>query len=71
MNWEKPRSIATQPSQDQLFKIQIFNIWMNWEKLSPNLSFTVENKIRNSHKKKNRQILKLTLIIEICHFLKF
>ena len=36
---------------DQHFKIRILNLWMNWEKLCPYLSFTVENKIGNSHKK--------------------
>ena len=40
MNWEK-----------QHFKIQILNLWMNWEKLCPNLSFTVKTNIENSQKK--------------------
>ena len=40
--------------QDQHFKIQILNLWMNLEKLCPNLSFTVKNKIGNSHKKWRR-----------------
>ena len=31
-------------------KIPVLNLWMNWEKLCPNLSFTVENKIGNLHK---------------------
>ena len=39
-------------AQDQHFKIQILYLWMNWEKLCPNLSFIVENKIENSHKKR-------------------
>ena len=34
----------------QHFKIQMLNLWMSWESLCPNLSFTVENKIRNLHK---------------------
>ena len=38
-------------AQDQHFKIQILNLWMNWETLFPNLSFTVENNMGNSHKK--------------------
>ena len=36
---------------DQDFKIQMLNLWMSWEKLCPNLTFTVENKIGNSHKR--------------------
>ena len=43
---------------------------MKWEKLCPNLSFTVENKMGNSHKKKDGHILNLILMIEIFHFLK-
>ena len=35
---------------DQHFKIQILNLWMSWENLCPNLTFTGENKIWNSHK---------------------
>ena len=31
---------------------QILNLWMNWEKLCPKFSFTVENKMENSHKKR-------------------
>ena len=38
-------------SQDQRFKIQISNLWMNWENSCPNLSFTVEKKMGNSRKK--------------------
>ena len=30
---------------------QILNLWMNWEKLCPLFSFTVENKMENSHRK--------------------
>ena len=45
MNWEKL-------AQDQHFKTQILNLWMNWEKLCPNLSFTTENKMKNSDKKR-------------------
>ena len=37
--------------QDQHYKIQILNLWTNWENLCPNLSFAVENKVGNSHKK--------------------
>ena len=47
-------------AQDQHFKIQILNLWMNWENLLPNLSFTVENKMGNLHKTKDGHILNLT-----------
>ena len=47
-------------AQDQHFKIQILNLWVNWETLCPNLSFTVENKMENSHKKEHDHILNLT-----------
>ena len=48
MNWKKPGSTQ----QDQHLKIQILNLWMTWEKLGPNLSFTIENKMGNSNKKR-------------------
>ena len=38
--------------QGQHFEIQILNFYMNWEKACPNLSFTVENKMESSHKKR-------------------
>ena len=28
----------------------MLNLWMGWKNVCPNVSFTVENKIRNSHK---------------------
>ena len=43
--------VYAQSTQDQHFKIQILNLWMDWEKLCPNLSFTVENNMGNPHKK--------------------
>ena len=46
---EKNLEIYTAP--DQHFKIQMLNLWMSWENLCPNLNFTVENKMRNSHKR--------------------
>ena len=49
MNWEILGSIHK--PRPKPFKIQILNRWMNWQKLCPNLSFTVENKIGNSQKK--------------------
>ena len=36
---------------DQHFKMQMLNLWMSWENLCPNLSFTVENKMEDSHKR--------------------
>ena len=45
----KNLEIYTAP--DQHFKIQMLNLWMSWEILFPNLSFTVENKTGNSHKR--------------------
>ena len=36
---------------NQHFKIQMLNLWMGWKNVCPNVSFTVENKIRNSHKR--------------------
>ena len=38
-------------AQEQHFNIQILNLWMNSERICPNLSFTVENKMGNLHKK--------------------
>ena len=55
MNWEV---YCADPSQDQHFKIQVLNLWMNQEKLCPKLSFTVEN--RAIHMKKDGHILNLT-----------
>ena len=46
---EKNLEIYTAP--DQHFKIQMLNLWMSWENLCPNLTFTVENKMGNSHKR--------------------
>ena len=46
---EKNLEIYTVP--DQHFKIQMLNLWMSWEDLCPNLSFTVENKMGNLHKR--------------------
>ena len=43
MNWEKLGSMLD-TAQDQHFKIQILNLSMNWKKLCPNLSFTVEKR---------------------------
>ena len=46
---EKNLDICTAP--DQHFKIPMLILWMSWENVYPNLSFTVENKMHNSHKR--------------------
>ena len=38
-------------ARDQHFKIPMLNLWMSLENLCPNLSFTVGNKMENSHKR--------------------
>ena len=45
----KNLEIYTAP--DQHFKVPMLNLWMSWKNLCPNLSFTIENKMENSHKK--------------------
>ena len=45
----KNLEIYTAP--DQHFKLQMLNLWMNWENVCPNLNFSVENKMGNSHKR--------------------
>ena len=57
MNWEKLGSIH---SPRPTFQNPNFESIDELEKLCPNLSFTVENKIWNSHKEKNGHILNLT-----------
>ena len=41
INWKKLGTLA----QDQYKKIAIWKLWINWEKLHPNLSFKVENRL--------------------------
>ena len=48
MNWEKLGSIH---SHRPTFQNPTLNLGMSWENLYPNLSFTVENKMGNSHKR--------------------
>ena len=48
----------------------MLNLWMSWENLCPNLSFTFENKWEISVKE-DGNISNLTLVIEIFHSLKF
>ena len=40
----------TQPKTN-ISTSDILNLWMNWERLCPNLSFTDENKMGNLHEK--------------------
>ena len=61
---EKNLEIYTVP--DQHFKIQMLNLWMSWENLCPNLTFTIENKVGNlqrgwSHFKLNINYWDITL----------
>ena len=44
-------SFMNYTAPDQHFKIPRLNLWISWENLCPNLSFTVENKMENSHKR--------------------
>ena len=46
-------------THEQRFKIQIFSLWINWEKSCPNLGFSVEKKMV-IYIKKDDPILKLT-----------
>ena len=45
------KNLEKYTAPDQHFKIPILSIWMSWENLCSNLSFTVENKMENSHKR--------------------
>ena len=45
------KNLEVYTAQDQHFKIQILDLMIYWEKLCPNLSLTVDNKIGNSQKK--------------------
>ena len=44
MNWE---NLGNKHSLYQYFKMQMLNLWMSWK----NLSFIVEKKMGNSHKR--------------------
>ena len=57
-------------AQDQHFKIQILNLWMNWEKLWPNLSITTVEIRWGIHLKKLGHILNLTKVIGIPKILR-
>ena len=41
-NMQSPRTTFQNPN---------VNLWMSWENVCPNLTFTVDSKMRNSHKK--------------------
>ena len=45
------KNLETYTAPDQHFKIQMLNLWMSWENLCPNLTFTVESKMGNSNKR--------------------
>ena len=47
-NWEKTLKYSLRPYQNS--KVPIWNLLMHWEKLCPNLSFTVKNKMGNLYK---------------------
>ena len=49
--WWIGQSLEIYTAPGQHFKILILNLWMSLENLCPNLSFTVENKMENSHKR--------------------
>ena len=45
------KNLEIYAAPDQHFKVPMLNLWMSWKNLCPNLSFTIENKMENSHKK--------------------
>ena len=45
------KNLEKYTAPNQHFKIQMLNLWMGWKNVCPNVSFTVQNKIRNSHKR--------------------
>ena len=73
----KNLEIYTAP--DQHFKIPMLNLWMSWENLCPNLSFTVGNKMGNSHKRGwshfklniNNWGIPFPKMLRICHWIGF
>ena len=46
------KSLEVYTAQEQHFKIEVLNLWMNWENKYPNLSVTIDNKMGNLHKEK-------------------
>ena len=71
MNWEKLGKIGKNTAPDQHFKIQMLNLWMSWENLCPNLSFTLLKIRWGIYIKEDGHISNLTQMIEISHSLKF
>ena len=65
----KNLEIYTAP--DQHFKIQMLNLWMSWENLCPNLSFTLLKIRWGIYIKEDGHISNLTQMIEISHSIKF
>ena len=45
------KNLEIYTARDQHFKIQMLNLRMKWKNLCPNLTFVLENKMRNSHKR--------------------
>ena len=50
MNWEKLGNIHSPRPTFQIPNVES-QCWISWENLCPNLSFTVENKMEDSHKR--------------------
>ena len=71
MNWEKLGKIGKNTAPDQHFKIQMLNLWMSWENLCPNLSFTLLKIRWGIYIKEDGHISNLTQMIEISYSLKF
>ena len=65
----KNLEIYTAP--DQHFKIQMLNLWMSWENVCSNLSFTLLKIRLGIYIKEDSNISKLTQMIEIPYSLKF
>ena len=61
------KNLEVQPETNSQ-KLPILNLWMNWEKLCTNLSFTIENKIGTLHK---TRLFKLNIMKEIIHYLRY
>ena len=70
-NWEKLGKIGKNTAPDQHFKIQMLNLWMSWENLCPNLSFTLLKIRWGIYIKEDGHISNLTQMIEISYSLKF
>ena len=49
--YELGKNLEVCTAPDQYFKIQMLNLWMSYENVCPNVTFTVENEMGNSHKR--------------------